>query len=169
MILSRRPGVAASVRSIASPEGVRTIQVETAREMPAAVGYRCTQTRRSSRRRWRPGALRRTKGDHASLDSEATIDLSDRNVIWLRHDPPCDMSYVTTTHLLDLLTPGTLVVNDPYWVRNSPEKPLVLRNCSGRFAMPVLQKWLYGVSSGGRPRRLWRRRGGFATWASSDS
>ena len=77
--------------------------------------------------RGREGELRRTKGDHASLGPMATVDLSDRDVIWLRQDPPFDMSYVTTTHILDLLTPGTLVVNDPFWVRNYPEKLLVLR------------------------------------------
>jgi glutathione synthase len=37
------------------------------------------------------------------------------------------MGYITTTHLLEHLMPGTLVVNDPFWVRNSPEKLLVLR------------------------------------------
>lgn len=77
--------------------------------------------------RGREGELRRTKGDHASLGPMATIDLSDRDMVWLRQDPPFDMSYVTTTHLLDLLTPGTLVANDPFWVRNYPEKLLVLR------------------------------------------
>ena len=31
------------------------------------------------------------------------------------------------THLLDLIHPRTLVVNDPFWVRNAPEKLLVLQ------------------------------------------
>jgi len=48
-------------------------------------------------------------------------------VVWLRQDPPFDMSYITTTHLLDMIQPTTLVVNDPFWVRNYPEKLLVLR------------------------------------------
>jgi len=38
-----------------------------------------------------------------------------------------DMSYITTTHLLDMIHPDTLVVNDPFWVRNYPEKLLVLQ------------------------------------------
>ncbi|MCB1403771.1 MAG: glutathione synthase, partial [Rhodobacteraceae bacterium] len=38
-----------------------------------------------------------------------------------------DMGYITTTHVLDRLAPGTLVVNDPFWVRNFPEKLLVLQ------------------------------------------
>ena len=37
------------------------------------------------------------------------------------------MGYITTTHLLDMADSGTLVVNDPFWVRNYPEKLLVLR------------------------------------------
>jgi glutathione synthase len=36
------------------------------------------------------------------------------------------MSYITTTHLLDFLVGKTMVVNDPFWVRNYPEKILVL-------------------------------------------
>ncbi|MEM8798739.1 MAG: glutathione synthase, partial [Pseudomonadota bacterium] len=40
----------------------------------------------------------------------------------MRQDPPFDMSYITATHLLELLGPATLVVNDPNWVRNAPEK-----------------------------------------------
>jgi glutathione synthase len=47
-------------------------------------------------------------------------------VVWLRQDPPFDMGYITTTHMLDRLKGQTLVVNDPFWVRNNPEKLLVL-------------------------------------------
>ena len=36
------------------------------------------------------------------------------------------MGYITTTHLLDRLKDQTLVVNDPFWVRNAPEKLMVL-------------------------------------------
>jgi glutathione synthase len=36
------------------------------------------------------------------------------------------MHYITSTHLLDRLRGRTLVVNDPFWVRNFPEKLLVL-------------------------------------------
>jgi len=36
------------------------------------------------------------------------------------------MHYITTTHLLQRLGPETLVVNDPFWVRNFPEKLLIL-------------------------------------------
>ena len=74
-----------------------------------------------------PLTVRRVKGDHFTLGDEAEVDLADYDVVWLRQDPPFDMGYITTTHILELLKPGTLVVNDPFWVRNYPEKLLVLR------------------------------------------
>lgn len=77
--------------------------------------------------RARPLTVRRLQGDHATQGAEQTIDLRDLDVVWLRQDPPFDMGYITTTHLLDLVHPDTLVVNDPMWVRNFPEKLLVLR------------------------------------------
>lgn len=71
--------------------------------------------------------LRREKGNHVSYGSEVDVDLADFDVVWLRQDPPFDMGYITTTHLLDMIHPKTLVVNDPFWVRNFPEKLLVLK------------------------------------------
>ncbi|PQO24672.1 glutathione synthase [Rhodobacteraceae bacterium WD3A24] len=73
-----------------------------------------------------PLTLRRVKGDHATLGEEREIDLADWDVVWLRQDPPFDMAYITSTHLLEMLPSRTLVVNDPFWVRNYPEKLLVL-------------------------------------------
>ncbi len=70
--------------------------------------------------------LRREPGNHVTLGPEEDLDLAAMDVIWLRQDPPFDMSYITTTHLLDLLPKKTLVVNQPFWVRNAPEKLLVL-------------------------------------------
>lgn len=70
--------------------------------------------------------VQRVQGDHALLGPLRDVDLSDFDVVWLRQDPPFDMNYITSTHLLDRLAPDTLVVNDPFWVRNYPEKLLVL-------------------------------------------
>ncbi|MCC7321688.1 MAG: glutathione synthase [Rubellimicrobium sp.] len=81
---------------------------------------------RVTARGW-PLTLRRVKGDHFTLGAQQVVDLADFDVVWLRQDPPFDMHYITTTHLLDMIHPSTLVVNDPFWVRNSPEKLLVLR------------------------------------------
>ncbi len=64
--------------------------------------------------------------DHYSLTKARTVDLGDLDVVHLRQDPPFDMSYITTTHLLERIHPETLVVNDPGHVRNAPEKVFVL-------------------------------------------
>jgi glutathione synthase len=71
--------------------------------------------------------LRREIGNHVTYGPESEVDLADFDVVWLRQDPPFDMGYITTTHILDMIHPKTLVVNDPFWVRNYPEKLLVLR------------------------------------------
>ncbi|MFT6226940.1 MAG: glutathione synthase [Paracoccaceae bacterium] len=73
-----------------------------------------------------PLSVRRVKGDHFSLGDKQTVDLADWDVVLLRQDPPFDMSYITNTHLLERIHPKTLVVNDPFWVRNCPEKLMVL-------------------------------------------
>ncbi|MCA3437273.1 MAG: glutathione synthase [Rhodobacter sp.] len=80
---------------------------------------------RVTARGW-PIDLRREKGNHVTFGPEAEVDLATFDVVWLRQDPPFDMGYITTTHILERIHPGTLVVNDPFWVRNSPEKLLVL-------------------------------------------
>ena len=79
---------------------------------------------RVTARGW-PLTVRRVEGDHFTLGEETTVALDDFDVVWLRQDPPFDMGYITTTHLLDRLK-NALVVNDPFWVRNYPEKLLVL-------------------------------------------
>ena len=69
----------------------------------------------------------RTVGNHFTLGPTEKLNLvNDVDIVWLRQDPPFDMSYITTTHLLDFLVGSTLVVNNPFWVRNFPEKILVL-------------------------------------------
>ena len=59
------------------------------------------------------------------LDAPKRIDLAnDVDVILLRQDPPFDMSYITSTYLLDLVKEKVRVLNDPTGVRSSPEKLL---------------------------------------------
>ncbi len=70
--------------------------------------------------------VQRVQGDHVALGPMERVDLAEFDVIWLRQDPPFDMHYITSTHLLDRLKGQALVVNDPFWVRNYPEKLLVL-------------------------------------------
>ena len=66
------------------------------------------------------------QGSHYKLTRPRVEDLSKRDVVLLRQDPPFDMAYITTTHLLERIHPKTLVVNDPAQVRNAPEKIFVL-------------------------------------------
>lgn len=73
----------------------------------------------------RPLTVRREAGNHYTMGASEVIDLSDMDVVLLRQDPPFDMSYITTTHLLEHVHPQTLVVNDPAEVRNAPEKLFV--------------------------------------------
>ena len=69
--------------------------------------------------------VRDEKGNHFTLGDPVRADLSEMDVVLLRQDPPFDMNYITTTHILERIHPRTLVVNDPAWVRNSPEKIFV--------------------------------------------
>ena len=69
--------------------------------------------------------VRDVKGDHFTLGEPVRKDLGEMDVVLLRQDPPFDMNYITTTHILERIHPKTLVVNDPAWVRNSPEKIFV--------------------------------------------
>jgi glutathione synthase len=75
--------------------------------------------------RARPLTVREKRGDHYSLGELSVYDLSRADVVLMRQDPPFDMAYITATHILDFLHPKTLVVNDPFHVRNAPEKLFV--------------------------------------------
>jgi glutathione synthase len=73
-----------------------------------------------------PLTVRDKEGDHFTLGDPKRTELSVFDVILLRQDPPFDLAYVTTTHLLERIHPKTLVVNDPRSVRNAPEKMYVM-------------------------------------------
>ncbi len=75
--------------------------------------------------RVRPLSLRAVKGDHFTLGPAHVQDLSKVDVVLMRQDPPFDMAYITATHILERIHPKTLVVNDPFHVRNAPEKIFV--------------------------------------------
>ena len=70
-------------------------------------------------------SVRDEAGSHYTLGEPVRANLAEMDVILLRQDPPFDMNYITTTHILERIHPKTLVVNDPAWVRNSPEKIFV--------------------------------------------
>jgi glutathione synthase len=73
----------------------------------------------------KPVRIQDVEGAHVTSGAETRTDLASFDVVLLRQDPPFDMAYVTTTHLLERIHPKTLVVNDPFHVRNAPEKILV--------------------------------------------
>jgi glutathione synthase len=73
----------------------------------------------------RPLEVRDIAGDHFTLGTALVTDLASFDVILLRQDPPFDLAYITTTHMLEHIHPKTLVVNDPAQVRNAPEKIFV--------------------------------------------
>jgi glutathione synthase len=75
--------------------------------------------------RARPVTVRRERGNHFTAGEAALLDLGAMDVVLMRQDPPFDMAYITATHMLEHIQPGTLVVNDPASVRNAPEKILV--------------------------------------------
>jgi glutathione synthase len=75
--------------------------------------------------RTRPLSVRNTRGDHFTLGEAAVQDLSGTDVVLMRQDPPFDMAYITATHILERIHPETFVVNDPFHVRNAPEKLFV--------------------------------------------
>jgi len=70
-------------------------------------------------------SVRDLAGDHFTLGEPRRAQLTEFDVILLRQDPPFDLAYVTSTHLLERVQPKTLVINDPASVRNAPEKIFV--------------------------------------------
>ena len=77
----------------------------------------------------RPLSVTRVPGAHFEWQgAPQTLDLADEvDVVLMRQDPPFDMGYITATHLLEMVSDRTLIVNDPGEVRNAPEKLFVLR------------------------------------------
>jgi glutathione synthase len=73
-----------------------------------------------------PLSVKDVVGDHARLGEASLTDLSTVDVVLLRQDPPFDLAYIATTHILEFIQPETLVVNDPSGVRNAPEKLFVM-------------------------------------------
>ena len=73
--------------------------------------------------RARPAKVQRVAETPGVFGDEVMLDLAaDIDVVLMRQDPPFDMSYITACHLLELVSGQTLVLNDPKFVRGSPEK-----------------------------------------------
>jgi glutathione synthase len=71
-------------------------------------------------------SVRDDLSDHFTLGEPTRTNLASFDVVLLRQDPPFDLAYITSTHLLERIHPKTLVVNDPASVRNAPEKLFVM-------------------------------------------
>jgi len=63
--------------------------------------------------------------DKFKYHKNQVLPISDYDVVMMRQDPPFDLSYITATHILEKLPKSTLVVNNPFEVRNAPEKIFV--------------------------------------------
>jgi glutathione synthase len=72
-----------------------------------------------------PLEVRDDPANHFTLGEPRRADLASFDVVLLRQDPPFDLAYISSTHMLDRIHPRTLVVNDPTHVRNAPEKVFV--------------------------------------------
>src|SRR6185295_9495007 len=72
-----------------------------------------------------PLTVRDEPGNHFTLGEGRRTALTEVDVILLRQDPPFDLAYITTTHMLERVHPKTFVVNNPASVRNAPEKVFV--------------------------------------------
>jgi glutathione synthase len=70
-------------------------------------------------------SVRDQAGDYFKLSAPRRAEMTEFDVVLLRQDPPFDLAYISTTHLLERIHPKTLVVNDPAHVRNAPEKMFV--------------------------------------------
>ena len=70
--------------------------------------------------------VRDAEGDYFTLGESVRTAMESFDVVLLRQDPPFDMAYITSTHLLERIHPKTLVVNNPASVRNAPEKIFVM-------------------------------------------
>ena len=59
------------------------------------------------------------------LNHPRSVLLDEYDIVLMRQDPPFDMSYITATHLLETIQDKTLILNNPFYVRNCPEKIFV--------------------------------------------
>lgn len=71
-------------------------------------------------------SVRDEAGNHFTLGEPRREHIASFDVVLLRQDPPFDLAYITSTHLLERIHPETLVVNNPTSVRNAPEKLFVM-------------------------------------------
>jgi glutathione synthase len=69
--------------------------------------------------------LERVQGEHARLAAADLLSLEAMDVVLIRQDPPFNMAYISTCHILERLPPNVLVLNNPRSIRDAPEKLFV--------------------------------------------
>tara|TARA_B110000014_G_C20042551_1_gene541950 strand:+ start:51 stop:992 length:942 start_codon:yes stop_codon:yes gene_type:complete len=62
------------------------------------------------------------KKNFYSIKRSKLLDLSKTKFILMRQNPPFNMDYITATFLLERISKKTQIINDPFSVRNLPEK-----------------------------------------------
>ena len=61
------------------------------------------------------------------LGKKEKLLLDSLDFIFIRQDPPYNMSYISSMHLLELVNSKTRIINNPHGIRNAPEKLLMLK------------------------------------------
>ena len=72
-----------------------------------------------------PLKTRKGEGFPFSCGVSEFLRLEEFDILFIRQDPPFDIEYITATYLLEHLSGKVLMINDPYGLRQSPEKLLV--------------------------------------------
>lgn len=80
--------------------------------------------------------LKREQGNHADLAPPVLTDLRTMDAVLVRQDPPFDMAYITSVHILEKLVPDVLVLNSPRAIRDAPEK--LSATCFPELVPPTL-------------------------------
>jgi len=61
------------------------------------------------------------------LGKKEKLLLDSLDFLFIRQDPPYNMSYISSMHLLELVNSKTRIINNPHGIRNAPEKLLMLK------------------------------------------
>lgn len=77
---------------------------------------------KSNRVSARAQRVRVENGSDFALEPIEVLEFLAVDVVLMRQEPPFDLAYTTFCHILEQAHPRPLVVNNPFWVRNLPEK-----------------------------------------------
>jgi len=81
-------------------------------------------------------SLKNNPSEIIKSNRSKSVQLDKYDVVLMRQDPPFDMNYITATHLLETVQESVLVLNNPFYVRNCPEKIFV--NKYKKFMPPTM-------------------------------